>query len=153
VEVSGLPDPSELPPCLREIVEEHYARKAVERAVAERQATAAAWREREEAITAHRRATAAAPLLGHMANATGRFVLREPRRLTAIVSTEEQRHIAAVRQRQAEDARNPVANIHPLPTSSDNNAPVPRCNLRPPAFWDLRPPDSRRSTDLSAAMP
>jgi hypothetical protein len=148
------PDLSKVPPWAREIVAEHIARQEAGRAAARRQAAEAEQRAHEEAVTADRRASLNAPMMGHMGNRAGEnFRLREPQRLTRIFSTLEQRHIAAVRQRQAEDTRNPVANIHSLPTSSDNNAPVPRCNLRPPAFWDLKAPDSTRSTDLSAAMP
>jgi hypothetical protein len=88
----------------------------------------------------------AAPQMGNMANASGRFVVRDPRRLTRIVSTPEQRLIAAMRRNRAEEARMAAAAVNYAPPAPENAAPIPVCDLRPP------PINSTPWTDLSAAM-
>jgi hypothetical protein len=97
---------------------------------------------------------AAAPMMGNMANTTGRFVRREPRRLTAIFSTPEQRATAAIRRRQAEDASIPAPTLGYQPPTRHENSAIPVCDLG--TWWTgFRPPpvNLAGATDLSAAMP
>ncbi len=121
--------PRRLPSWARDIVQEHRARKAAERVAEKREAVEAAFRAHHEAVTAHRRAALNAPQMGHMANRDGEwFRLRDPRRLTQIVSTPEQRLIAAMQRNRAEEARISAAAIGPR-LAPENAAPIPLCGL------------------------
>jgi hypothetical protein len=89
------------PALVRAAVEDYLVRKAA----AEKQAAEDARIAAEEAIAAERRAAKSAPHMGHMANVTGNFRRAEHPRLTAVISTPEQRHFEATRQARLREAR------------------------------------------------
>ena len=141
------PDLADVAPWAREMVREHLDRKAAERRAAKRQAAVEAYREHEEAITAHRRAALSAPMMPHMGNRPGEnFRLRDPRRATAAFSTPEERHAGHLTRLRAAEAAKPVGNVVHVPAAPENAAPIPCCDLRPPR-------DKAPWTDLTAAMP
>jgi hypothetical protein len=114
-------DLSELPAWARPIVEDFQARKAAERAAAERQEAEDSRRKYEEAALASRRAAEGAVHMGHMANVTGAFVRAVRPRVTAVVSTPEQRHFEAVRYGRLQEQR-----THEVRTRSNSVPARPR---------------------------
>jgi hypothetical protein len=140
------PDLDTVPAYLRDIVQEHLVRKAAERAEAKRQAAEEIRLAHEEAVTAQRRAALSAPQMGHLANVASFKRGQDPQRLTRTVSTPEQRQVAAMRHSRAEEARIATATMRYVRPAPENAAPIPCCDLRPPAI---------KSTpwDLTAAMP
>jgi hypothetical protein len=88
-------DLSEVPEWARPIVEDYLARQAAERAAAE-----------QEAADEVRRVAKTAVHMGHMANRPGEnFRLAVRPRVTAVLSTPEQRHFEATRQARLREAR------------------------------------------------
>ena len=95
-------DMSEVPAWARPMVEDYLARKAA----AERQEAEIARFAAEEAKLAERQAAKAAPMMSHMENGPGEnFRRAEQPRVTAAVSTKEQRDLDAARQNRLKDAR------------------------------------------------
>jgi hypothetical protein len=88
-------DLTEVPDWARPIVEDYLARQAAERAAAE-----------QEAADEVRRVAKSAVHMGHMANRPGEnFRLAVRPRVTAAISTPEERHFEATRQARLRDAR------------------------------------------------
>jgi hypothetical protein len=88
-------DLSDVPEWARPIVEDYLARQAAERAAAE-----------QEAADEARRVAKSAVHMGHMANRPGEnFRLAVRPRVTAVLSTPEQRHFEATREARLRDAR------------------------------------------------
>jgi hypothetical protein len=88
-------DLSDVPEWARPIVEDYLTRQAAERATAE-----------QAAADEVRRVAKSAVHMGHMANRPGEnFRLAVRPRVTAVLSTPEQRHSEATRQARLRDAR------------------------------------------------